>query len=226
MIKDDAQPQANRCMKKDGAQGKCWHTLFGISIFFLLMWITGAVLLSLGVAFEHEAQNFSPRDDFTPMQGKCVVTAVTHVADQRQDKNPYCVDVYTYSFRTPGDETNFTSGADEKQHDKGTWCENSAQITASVSVVELRTFYKCGNAGCVKILDPTDEYATKKARARLFLVLGVSFLVVGLAMWCVLGCLIVRMKSKEDVAKVGIKEVVGVKPSACSTFDAAVYQKA
>lgn len=241
--KEDASGSNKHCKKMDGAQpqAKCWHTLLGISIFFLLMWIAGAVLLSFGVAFEHEARKFNPRTDFTPM-GKCTVISVKHVADQRQDNNPYCVDVYTYSFRAAaGSDTNLTSGADEKQHNKGTHCESSPQIAASFavhqetacwqpaaneSVLKLGSFYKCGNADCIKILDPNDEFETKKARARLFLVLGVAFLVVGLTMWCVLGCMILRMKKKEDVAKVGINEMGPKKSAACSTFDAAVYQKA
>jgi len=215
-------------------QQKCWHTLCGISIFFLLMWITGAVLLSFGVGFTRELNKFDAQADFTALDDKCTVLNYTHVAEQRQDNHPFCVDVWTYTFRMAShDDTLFTSGADEKQHKKGTRCENVGvfapsfeineettcwQPTAASSSVELasqpasvnslstlRSFYNCGNIHCIKILDPADEYAVKKARAALFLILGTSFLIVGLAMWCFLGAMIVRARNKEKVARVGVK---------------------
>jgi type IV secretory pathway TrbD component len=212
----------------------CWHTLAGISIFFLLMWVTGAVLLSVGVTMKRDVSHFDPLADFMP-NGKCVVTNVTHVAEQRHDKDPYCVDVYTYTFRS-GDAA-YTSGADEKKHNKGTKCESSRPLPATHevgqetpcwrpavndAVLELASFYKCGNTRCIKILDPADEYNTKVARAALFFILGVAFLTVGLTMWCVLVALIVRAIQKER-ASVGINEIGDIK---CSTTGDAVYQKA
>jgi len=222
--------------------GECRGTAFGIHVFFLIMWITGAVLLSIGITMKNEADRFDPNTDFDPiLSPKCVVTEVKHVAEQRQDKNPFCVDVYTYTFRM-GDKT-LTSGADEKERKKGTWCESSFQIPTKITVgaetkcwqpiagnakAELASFYKCGNAECIKILDPAEEYAIKYTRAKLFKGLGTAFLSVGLPFWVFFALLGFkaheRMKAK---SKVNAKEQIFAGELVKGENDSdAIYQKA
>jgi hypothetical protein len=78
--------------------GRAWHTGMGIMVFWMTMWITGAALLPIGISQQSAASQYSPEVDFTTVSGGCKVLTVAHVADQRQDKNPFCVDVYTYTL--------------------------------------------------------------------------------------------------------------------------------
>jgi len=245
LIMSSTKASSNVCVGPTEKQvGECRCTAFGIHVFFLLMWITGAVLLSIGITMKNEADRFDPDTDFAPiLSPKCVVTNVTHEAEQRQDKNPFCVDVYTYTFRM-GDKT-FTSGADEKQRKKGTWCESSFQIPTKLTVgtetkcwqpiagndkAELASFYKCGNGDCIKILDPAQEYAVKYTRAKLFKGLGTAFLSVGLPFWVFFALLgfkahevmkvKVKVNAKEEIFAGELVKGVGEKDSN------ALYQKA
>merc|ERR1711968_312650 len=44
------------------------------------------------------------------------------------------------------------------------------------SILDLALFYGCGNAECIKVLDPAVEYDDRMADATLLIVLGAVFL--------------------------------------------------
>jgi len=184
--------------------GKCWHSGLGVMCFFLLVWVTGVVLLSVGLNQKSSYAEYDPYVDFVPVNTGCRIVSVSYKASQRQDNHPYCVDVYTYNF-TLADEPSgpfLLSGADEKSHQKGTKCSKSSPLPASltadtvvscwqpaagVSVTHLESFYSCGNAECIKVLDPSSEYDDKLSTATLLVVLGAIFLPLGVVACCVIG---------------------------------------
>merc|ERR1711988_1077587 len=96
--------------------GKCWHSGLGVMCFFLLVWVTGVVLLSVGLNQKSSYAEYDPYVDFVPVNTGCRIISVSYKASQRQDNHPYCVDVYTYNF-TLADEPSgpfLLSGADDK----------------------------------------------------------------------------------------------------------------
>jgi hypothetical protein len=204
----------------------------GMIVFFTLAWITGGILLIVGLSKEADAADYDPTTDFTSVEAGCTITAVAHEADQRQDKNPYCVDVYTYTFTAGTDSTtSLTSEPDEQRRNGGSGsskCDSDAQVaathtgtdgtlpTAAVAcwtpasgkvAADLGTFYKCGpaaaNADCVKVLDPATEYDDKVGKANLFKTLGSIFLGVGLPFCGIAGMMTARCKKQRDEAKAG-----------------------
>lgn len=210
--------------KEDGPVG-CG---MGMIVFFTLLWITGVVLLAVGLNKGADAADYDPETDWTSVDGGCTVTAVEHEADQRNDKNPYCVDVYTYTF-TMGSDAGLVSEPDEQRRNGGSGsskCDSDPQAaathtgtdgtlpTAAVPCwtpasgkvpADLGIFYKCGpaaaNANCVKVLDPAVEYEDKIDKANLLRTLGSLFLGVGLP-WCgIAGMMTARCKKKRDEAK-------------------------
>lgn len=76
-----------------GGKGKCWHTLGGISVGFLLCTIAGIVVLSVGLSQQAAVSAFDATKDFMAVDGGCTVETIKHDADQRNDKTPFCVDV-------------------------------------------------------------------------------------------------------------------------------------
>eukprot|EP00928_Gymnodinium_smaydae_P045186 TRINITY_DN30151_c0_g1_i1.p1 TRINITY_DN30151_c0_g1~~TRINITY_DN30151_c0_g1_i1.p1 ORF type:complete len:232 (+),score=42.05 TRINITY_DN30151_c0_g1_i1:122-817(+) len=205
----------------------------GMMVFFTLLWITGVVLLAVGLSNESYASEYDPATDWTSVAGGCRITSVSHVADQRTDKNPYCVDVYTYIFTKAADSTKLTSEPDEQRRNGGggaSRCDTDPQApathtgtdgtlpTAAVPcwslasgkvAADLGTFYKCGpaatNADCVKILDPAKEHGDKIWHANLLKTLGSIFLGVGLPFCGIAGMLVARCKKKprDDVVADG-----------------------
>ena len=201
----------------------------GMMLFFTLAWITGVVLLAVGLSKDADAANYDPATDFTRVSGGCTISDVSHEARQLQDKNPYCVDVYTYTFTQGSDSTALTSEPDEQRRNGGSGsskCDSDAQApathtgidgtlpTAAVScwtpasgkvAADLGTFYKCGpaesNAACVKLLDPATEYDDKVGKASLLKTLGSIFLGVGLPFCGISGMLTARCKKQRDQAK-------------------------
>jgi hypothetical protein len=188
---------------------KAWHVGAGVMCFFTLMWITGAILLAIGLTEELQNNKFDPSTDFIPVNGGCKVISVSHMADQRQDKNPYCVDVYTYKFTKLSTNVSYTSAPEEKQHAKGTNCGSSQQLAASYAVdqqlpcwelaagkskSDVDSFYGCGNGDCIKILDPSKEHAGKASQATLFIALGSIFLGVGLPACGIIGLFVHRCR--------------------------------
>ena len=196
-----------------GAEGgKPWHAGMGIMVFFTLMWITGAVLLPIGLSNKSIAEAYDPATDFTAVQGGCQITSMTHTADQRQDKNPYCVDVYRYNFTIGSSGTLYQSAPDEQRHSSGTRCADVTQLPALYSVGEsivcwelangrtksdVDSFYTCGNSACVKALDPAVEYADALGSATLFITLGSIFLGVGLSACGIVGALVKRCRAQD-----------------------------
>merc|ERR1711988_916191 len=115
--------------------GKCWHSGLGVMCFFLLVWVTGVVLLSVGLNQKSSYAGYDPYVDFVPVNTGCRIVSVSYKASQRQDNHPYCVDVYTYNF-TLADEPSgpfLLSGADEKSHQKGTKCSKTSPLPASLT---------------------------------------------------------------------------------------------
>lgn len=176
-----------------GKGGKCYHFGMGLMVFWTLMWITGIVLLTIGLNNRAEVDSFNPSTDFSPITGGCTVITVKHSEDQRQDRNPYCVDVYLYTFNSSLGV--FLSAPEEISRGSGTWCDDSNQVEAQLSEGEevdcwqpangkaksnLETFYSCGNDPCIKVLDPQDEWNIANAFAIVFISLGSAFLGVGL----------------------------------------------
>jgi hypothetical protein len=178
-----------------GKDAKAWHAGMGIMCFFTIMWIVGISLLAVGLTSQSATSEYDPATDFAEVPGGCKVLSVTHVAEQRQDNNPYCVDVYTYTFsKTTEPGTVHTSGADEQQHPKGTRCENTTPLPAlyaendetdcwepaeGKTVADVEDFYQCGNTLCLKLIDPADEHASQAATAQIFIMIGSILLGVG-----------------------------------------------
>lgn len=197
-----------------GSGGKPWHTGMGIMCFWMLMWITGVVLLPIGISSKSFLDGFDPSTDFSAVQGGCKIYSVMHVADQRQDRNPFCVDVYTYTFTAGSSSTIYTSAPEEIQHDKGTQCNEVAQLPASYVAGEVLatcwkpasgktksdvdSFYGCGNPQCIKVLNPAIEHERALGSANLFLTLAVLFLSLGLVGCGVTGILTYKCKTAEQ----------------------------
>ena len=78
-----------------GKEGKPWHPMMAAMGFFTVMWITGAVLLPIGIMQGAVVREFDPTTDFDAIKGGCAILNSTHIADQRHNQYPYCVDVYT-----------------------------------------------------------------------------------------------------------------------------------
>ena len=194
--------------------GRAWHAGMGIMVLFTLMWITGAVLLPTGLSKKSVVEAFDPATDFTVVLGGCQIDSVMHVAEQRQDRSPYCVDVYRYSFTIGISGTLYQSALHEQRrqrHSSGTNCADVMQLPALYSVGEtivcwepasgksksdVDSLYKCGNSACVKALDPAVEYADALGSATLFITLGSIFLGVGLSACGIVGAAVKRCPSE------------------------------
>jgi len=213
---------------KDGC-GRPWHAGVGIMIFFTLLWIAGLVLLIVGLNEKAESNNYTPSEFFELTAsggGGCKVLSMVHRADQRQDKNPFCVDVYTYTFiKTSATGANYTSGPDEQSRGKGTRCSSSVakpnslkvgavtdcwDLKASKTRTDAEGFYTCGNAACVKVLSPTLWWEDKRDTADLLSSLGSVFLGVGLPACGILGFVVSRCRMQQDaIAAVGANNGYG-----------------
>ena len=71
----------------------------GIMFFFTLMWITGTVLLIVGNVNAADTQMYDPVSNWREWEPGCLIVSRTYFADQRQNRNPYCVDVYRCEAR-------------------------------------------------------------------------------------------------------------------------------
>lgn len=154
-----------------GGKGKGWHALGGMMVGAMLVWITGVVLLPIGLTQKATADSFDPTSDFTAVAGGCTIISVRWEADQRNDKTPFCVDEYVYKFvvdnSTVYNSTDvLTSGVDEVSRGRGTKCDDSTAAPSTHAVPsntacwtlasgklksDVDTFYKCGNIQCTKV---------------------------------------------------------------------------
>lgn len=203
------------------------------------MWITGVVLLSVGLENKSAYDEYPPAAYFEFVKNGCKVLSRAHVASQRHDKNPYCVDVYTYNF-TRGDSPSgpfYLSGPDENSRGKGTHCDDSSQKPSSLPVsavvscwkptpgktrAVLDSFYKCGNTACLKVLNPVTEYEDHMGNATLLLVLGAVFLAVGILAYASLGYLTWRCRTREEGLEVQEVPCVLLESGNCKRGDTEV----
>ena len=201
-----------------GGGGKAWHSLAGISVFFVIMSIAGIVLLPIGVNKANTNSAYDPVLDFNTIPYEnatgCTITSISHVAEQRQDKSPYCVDVYTYSFVYYLGGNNFvtyTSGTEEHKRTGPGKCDNSNSImvasayevgatptcykptTAALPIdASFAMFYNCGNDECMKVMNPSIAWDSANQNADLFLILGGVFTAVGLTGLILFGGLTIK----------------------------------
>jgi hypothetical protein len=177
-----------------GKDGPAAPTGLGVCFFFFALWVAGVVFLVLGMQQQDLLTAHEPSKWFSTIDGNCKILTVTHMADQRQDRNPFCVDVYEYTFTKPGASTVYISGTEEHQRDKGTKCDSSKQLPAVLKVdqdtkcwqlkdgktkAEAGKFWSCGNADCIKVIDPQRMYDKMNAEGGVFMLLAYIFLGVG-----------------------------------------------
>ena len=138
-----------------GAKGaRPYHYAGGIAVFFFLLSVAGLVFLPIGSGKAKTNALYNPATDFTaivprPSDGYgCRVTKVNHVADQRQNKDPYCVDVYVYTFSyfngtAGGSPTLYNSSAEEHKRSGPGKCTNanSNQVPSTHAVGSTPTCY-------------------------------------------------------------------------------------
>ena len=104
---------------------------------------------------------------------------------------------------------------EELQREKGTQCDSSNQIDGTYTagqnitcwrpaeaktVDDLKTFYDCGNDGCIKVIDPSGEQAVAMGWAVTFLVMGGVFLGCGLPFFIGLLCFVIKERKKEKAS--------------------------
>jgi len=201
-----------------------YHYAGGTAVFFFLMSVAGLVLLPVGTGKAKTNALYNPATDFTTIVHDaatgygCKVTKVDHVADQRQNKDPYCVDVYTYTFSYlnaggaltlynssveehkrsgPGKCTNINSNQVPPTHAVGTTPTCYAPAVLPVSRT-LFDFYGCGNEGCLKVVDPAIIWNAAKKTAKTFTTLGGVFAGVGLPFFLVLVAYAVKSYSADS----------------------------
>ena len=190
-----------------GGRGKPWHYFAGISVFFLIMAIAGVVLLPIGTGKAKTNDSYDPALDFEAVEYDtttgygCTISSVEHVADQRQNQNPYCVDVYTYTFNYlagSDDALIYTSGAEEHKRTGPGKCDNdNSKLVVPTYVVgatptcympatsalpisaSFTLFYNCGNDDCVKVENPSINWDSANQNADLFIILGGVFTAIG-----------------------------------------------
>jgi len=209
-----------------GAKGaRPYHYTGGIAVFFFLMSVAGLVLLPIGAGKAKTNALYNPATDFTTIVPRsngdgCRITKVHHVADQRQNKDPYCVDVYTYTFsysteNAGGFLTLYNSSVEEHKRSGPGKCTiaNSNQVPPTHAVGTTPTcyapavlpvsrtlfdFYGCGNEGCLKVVDPAIIWNAAKKTAKTFTTLGGVFAGIGLPFFLVLVAYTVKNYSADS----------------------------
>lgn len=210
-----------------GAKGaRPYHYAGGIAVFFFLLSVAGLVFLPIGSGKAKTNALYNPATDFTaivprPSDGYgCRVTKVNHVADQRQNKDPYCVDVYVYTFSyftgtAGGSLTLYNSSVEEHKRSGPGKCTNanSNQVPSTHAVGSTPTcyapavrpvsttlfdFYGCGNEGCLKVVDPAIIWNAAKKTAKTFITLGGVFAGVGLPFFLIVVAYTVKSYSAES----------------------------
>jgi len=187
----------------------------GVSFFCILLAITGAVLLPIGLAELAFAERYNPELDFDSIDGGCSIVNVTHSAHQSYDankKNDLCVDRYSYIFYKTVTVHRWKYRSETEDVRRSDKCEQSDAYPSKHSpgdnvpcwepangtdLVVLNDLYACGNVVvCIKLRDPADEHADRMGVARVLWMLGAAFLAMGVP--CSLGvCCYMSMKSRK-----------------------------
>merc|ERR1712023_470689 len=68
--------------------GKCWHSGLGVMCFFLLVWVTGVVLLSVGLNQKSSYAEYDPYVDFVPVNTGCRIVSVSYKAASAKTTTP------------------------------------------------------------------------------------------------------------------------------------------
>ena len=173
------------------------------------LWLSGIILLAIGVPTGIKVAKYDPETDFTSVEGGCKIVAVSYSIEERDHTSSgsdysECFDIYIYTFTKTGSNTTLISAAEEhggRSHDSDYKCDApSSQIHPSEFAVgstvpcwepapdkdisSLTSFYTCGNEGCVKLggeLSPAHEYAKAAGESRVMIIVGAVLVATSLA---------------------------------------------
>jgi hypothetical protein len=176
----------------------------------VVLTIAGIVILVAGTPQFQRAVPYDAGSDFASVEGGCTVTSVAYSTEERVDGvgNPYCTDIYTYTFSIGSGVANLTSGDEEHQRAPSSQCNDpisgggvrTAEYAAGANVAcwkpsgknaaRLGIFYNCGNPACIKlgstdaILSPAAEHARKAGIGQVLVTVGAVFVGVGMSIIC------------------------------------------
>lgn len=188
----------------------------GIGCFFFMLTNAGLIFLALSFAKNSEMSLYDAATDFDEYPGKCMISDVSHEAMQENDGTPYCVDSYTYTFSSMDNEyLDMKSAKDEKSRGKPSKCDDGTPLGASFTIgedvscwipaiensTEYRTFYSCGNAMCLKVIDPALDHASAGKQAKVFIILGGIMFPVGCIGLLVTVVLLFKMPEEDKISK-------------------------
>jgi hypothetical protein len=176
----------------------------------VVLTIAGIVILVVGSPQFQKAGVYDAGSDFVSVEEGCTIASVAYSTEERVDGvgNPYCTDIYTYTFSIGAGAANFTSGHEEHQRAPSSQCNDplsgggvrNAEYAAGADVAcwkpsgnnaaRLAIFYECGNPACIKlgntgaILSPAAVHARKAGTGQIMMTVGAVFAGVGMSIIC------------------------------------------
>jgi len=164
------------------------------------------ILIPAGTAQKDRAEQLDVDTDFTYLGQSCQITAVLHstkTTKEGSDSNEYviCWDIYTYSFTKEGEVETYLSREEEVERSRvrgndqrracvgleksGTYITGDLAKCWEPTALPVPDDYRCGNAACVKVLNPGDDIAAAMAEAEGMIGGGVACLVISCCLCCV-----------------------------------------